>query len=147
MWYDWFFSCSNYSSFHHSINGLHLCSTVLKGKKEKKLHFKRGSLFFPLLSEVIFSTITFELSSFVQFPEGQSPNLQEVTRSAWNWKEQRSVQTKAEIGQCQIFIYIWKMKKITLTPSGAGKLEEIWTWDSDNILGSTRWWRALGSLL
>lgn len=43
----------------------------------------------------------FELSSLVHFPEGQSPNLQGVTRSAWNWKEQHSVQTKAEIGQWQ----------------------------------------------
>lgn len=43
----------------------------------------------------------FELSSLVHFPEGQSPNLQRVTRSAWNWKEQHSVQTKAEIGQWQ----------------------------------------------
>lgn len=56
----------------------------------------------------------FEPSSLVHFPEGQSPNLQEVTRSAWNWKEQHSVQTKAEKGQ-------WQKKKdgkwkMTLTP-------------------------------
>lgn len=43
----------------------------------------------------------FEPSSLVHFPEGQSPNLQEVTRSAWNWKEQHSVQTKGEKGQWQ----------------------------------------------
>lgn len=61
---------------------LMVCICVPQSEREKKLHFKRGSLFFPLLSEVIFSTITFELSSLVHFPEGQSPNLQGVTRSA-----------------------------------------------------------------
>lgn len=36
-----------------------------------------------------------------------------------------------------IYIYM-ENEKITLTPSGAGKLEEIRTRDTNNILGSTR---------